>query len=48
MGARDAVYLLEKAGLSVTISGKGKVKNQSLPANSRVGKGAKIHIELEV
>ncbi len=48
MGARDAVFLLEKAGLAVSISGKGKVKSQSLPANTRVGKGMKIHIELEV
>ena len=31
MGAKDAVYLLEKAGLRVNIAGIGKVTRQSIP-----------------
>jgi cell division protein FtsI (penicillin-binding protein 3) len=48
MGARDAVFLLEKAGVSVSLSGKGKVKSQSLPANTKVTRGMRVHIELEI
>ena len=32
MGARDAVYLLEKKGIRVRLEGRGKVISQSLPA----------------
>ncbi|MDR1544876.1 MAG: PASTA domain-containing protein [Prevotellaceae bacterium] len=46
MGARDAVYLLEKSGLRVRISGAGMVKEQSLPAGIRIVKGAIIEIKL--
>jgi cell division protein FtsI (penicillin-binding protein 3) len=35
MGARDAVYLLETAGLKVKLTGIGKVVRQSLPPGSR-------------
>lgn len=35
MGARDAVYLLETAGLKVMLTGIGKVVRQSLPPGSR-------------
>ena len=47
MGARDAVYLLEKAGLRVTIAGKGKVVGQSIPAGSRLIKGQRIALTLK-
>ncbi len=46
MGARDAVYLLENEGLKVNLIGAGKVKQQSLPAGSRIVKGTTITIEL--
>lgn len=46
MGARDAVYLLENAGLRVNLTGEGKVKRQSIPAGSRIVKGGGITIEL--
>lgn len=46
MGARDAVYLLENAGLRVSLTGEGKVKRQSIPAGSRIVKGGGITIEL--
>ena len=47
MGAKDAVFLLESAGLRVSISGAGKVKSQSIPAGSRVQKGKSILITLK-
>ena len=42
MGAKDAVYLLEKEGLKVRISGVGRVKRQSIAGGSRVVKGQTI------
>lgn len=47
MGAKDALYALEKAGLKVGIQGYGKVRSQSIPAGSRATKGAWITIELK-
>ncbi|MFV0417502.1 MAG: penicillin-binding protein [Dysgonomonas sp.] len=46
MGARDAIYLLENAGLKVRISGAGKVRKQSQGAGVRIVKGSTIIIEL--
>ncbi|GAB6008432.1 penicillin-binding transpeptidase domain-containing protein [Dysgonomonas reticulitermitis] len=46
MGARDAIYLLENAGLRVTLVGAGKVKQQSIPGGSALIKGVTIKIEL--
>ncbi len=46
MGARDAVYLLEKIGLRVRISGKGKVVAQSIKPGQGVVKGTQILITL--
>lgn len=34
MGARDAVYLLEKKGMKVRMTGRGKVKEQSIEAGT--------------
>ena len=34
MGARDAVFLLEKMGVNVELSGTGEVKAQSIPAGT--------------
>jgi len=42
MGAKDAVYLLENAGLHVQLIGRGKVISQSLPPNSALQKGETI------
>ena len=47
MGARDAIYKVEKAGLHVTISGKGKVVGQSIPAGARLIKGQRITLTLK-
>lgn len=46
MGLKDALFLLENAGLKVVIRGAGKVKTQSLPAGSRPGGEQIIVIEL--
>lgn len=39
MGARDAVYRLEKSGIKVNIVGRGKVTEQSIPAGTTIKKG---------
>ena len=39
MGARDAVYLLEKHGVKVRIMGRGKVKEQSIKPGTTLRKG---------
>lgn len=46
MGLKDALYLLERMGLQVTISGSGKVLAQSLPAGDKINKGQRIHLTL--
>lgn len=46
MGLKDAIYLLENAGLKVSISGKGRVREQSLSPGSKAIKGKKIEIVL--
>jgi cell division protein FtsI (penicillin-binding protein 3) len=46
MGLRDAMYLLENAGLKVTPIGIGAVRKQSIEPGSRVQKGRQIIIEL--
>ena len=47
MGARDAVYELQKRGLKVNLHGKGHVKSQSIPAGSIAERGKTITIQLE-
>lgn len=42
MGLSDAVYLLENAGLRVSVRGRGKVAEQSLSPGTRIQKGDKI------
>ncbi len=46
MGLRDAIYLLESSGLQVRVDGIGVVKNQSLPAGTKILKGQLITITL--
>lgn len=46
MGARDAVFLLENAGLTVKLRGRGIVKSQSIPQGTAVRPGNTIIIEL--
>jgi cell division protein FtsI (penicillin-binding protein 3) len=47
MGAKDAVFALEKCGLNVRLSGWGKVVSQSLPTGTRVVKGQTVTITLK-
>jgi cell division protein FtsI (penicillin-binding protein 3) len=46
MGLKDALYLLENAGLSVKIEGCGKVKNQSIQPGSQIVKGSSVYLKL--
>jgi len=46
MGARDAIFLLESAGVNVKIIGKGKVKRQSIIPGMAIKKGVSCIIEL--
>ena len=46
MGLKDALYLLENAGLRVIIRGAGKVTNQSIPGGSQLERNQTIVIEL--
>ncbi|NPA45179.1 MAG: transpeptidase family protein [Chlorobi bacterium] len=46
MGAKDAVYILEKLGLQAQINGRGFVVNQSIVAGDEVKKGMKVKLEL--
>ena len=46
MGARDAVFELQKRGLKVKVVGKGRVKSQSISAGHVAEKGKTITIQL--
>ena len=46
MGLKDAIYMLENAGVSVKISGKGTVTKQLPEAGTKVNKGTQVIIEL--
>ncbi|MCD4792755.1 MAG: transpeptidase family protein [Bacteroidales bacterium] len=46
MGARDAIYIIEKMGLKPILRGKGFVLNQSVEAGTNVKKGTRVLIEL--
>lgn len=46
MGARDAIYILEKTGLRVNLIGAGKIISQSFAPGSKVVKGTTISIVL--
>jgi cell division protein FtsI (penicillin-binding protein 3) len=46
MGAKDAVYALEKYGLRVSFSGRGQVVSQSVAPGQRIVKGQTVAIVL--
>lgn len=46
MGARDAVYLLEKSGLKVNLVGAGRVVSQSLSPGQKIMKGVTVTITM--
>lgn len=47
MGAKDAVAMLENAGLKVHLQGVGRVVSQSIQAGGPIRKGSTIFIKLE-
>lgn len=46
MGLRDALYLLENAGLKVRFTGRGVVRSQSVRPGTRINPGSEIYIQL--
>ena len=48
MGARDAVYELERRGIKVTIHGRGKVKSQSIAAGKSVKAGGTCELYMDI
>ena len=46
MGTRDAIYILENAGLKVILNGRGLVKSQSISAGTKITEGAFIQLTL--
>ena len=46
MGARDAVYAIERRGLKAVVKGYGKVTQQSLAAGQAVAGGGQVTIQL--
>ena len=48
MGARDAVYELERRGLKVAIHGRGKVKSQSIDAGKAILAGTRCDLFMEI
>ncbi len=46
MGAKDAVYNLEKHGIKVSINGRGTVKRQSVIPGTKITSGMKIVLDL--
>ena len=47
MGARDAVYLMEKRGVKTIVKGRGKVVRQSLHAGDKATRGATCVLTLQ-
>jgi cell division protein FtsI (penicillin-binding protein 3) len=46
MGAKDAIYLLENAGLRVRLLGRGSVRYQSVTPGTRARRGEQIILEM--
>ena len=46
MGAKNAVYAMERAGLHVNLAGRGTVVAQSIPPGSAVTKGQTVGLQL--
>ncbi len=46
MGLRDAIYLLEREGLHVSVTGSGKVRTQSVNPGEPVVAGRNVHLTL--
>ena len=47
MGAKDAVFLMEKAGLRVSLNGAGRVTSQSIQPGVKVIRGSTVYLSLK-
>lgn len=47
MGAKDAIFLMSKAGIRTTITGHGKVVTQSLAAGQKATRGTHVRLTLK-
>jgi cell division protein FtsI (penicillin-binding protein 3) len=47
MGAKEAVYLMQKCGLNARITGYGTVRHQSITAGARAIKGDTVRLTLK-
>lgn len=48
MGIKDALFLLENAGLKVVFKGRGQVKKQSIAAGQSITRGQKVYLEMSM
>lgn len=48
MGLRDAIYEIERRGMKAKANGKGHVKHQSMPPDSKVEPGQVVELELAI
>jgi len=48
MGLKDALFLLENAGLKVEFHGKGSVVQQSIPSGSRINRGQYVMLQMSM
>ncbi len=48
MGIKDALFLLENAGLKVVFKGKGHVRKQSIGEGERIIRGQKVYLEMSM
>jgi cell division protein FtsI (penicillin-binding protein 3) len=48
MGLKDALYVLENAGLKVRVDGRGTVIDQSLKPGAKINKGDVIVLEMSI
>ena len=48
MGARDAVYAVERRGLKAKVKGAGRVLSQSLPVGSSYSKGQTVVLNMGI
>jgi cell division protein FtsI (penicillin-binding protein 3) len=47
MRLRDALYILENLGLSVSFSGNGRISHQSLTPGTKIYRGSQVYLTLE-
>ncbi|HCP59293.1 MAG: PASTA domain-containing protein [Alistipes communis] len=46
MGLKEAVFLLESRGLRVAFTGKGAVREQTLPPGAKIQRGQTVTLKL--